>query len=356
MQHKKITLISTLIIILFLGVTAAAAQTGSQPNNPQGALHTNFTYQGYVTDQAGAPLHDECDIRFGLWDAISDGTQIGAYDDNNNGVQISDGYFTVSVNDGNEFGSTAFNGDARYLSVSFSCTDFQETLSPRQALTAVPYAVYALNIPEHNHLGEVWQGAAPGLTGLSIINESIAGVGLFVAGPGGETGRAIAASGGIYSNADSELYLSPHTAVQMMNNDLTFTFTSYGRVKAVPPSSDGASRYISIPVSTFGTLYGTDVYVKSMEICYQITNTGPAFITSVGMYQNNNTNAITLLEDNTDRSSTTLECFTVTAADRLPIENSSFVQIVLDSDGADAGEDGVVIATVKLTLTNASGH
>ncbi|HNT25761.1 MAG TPA: hypothetical protein PKM21_15430 [Anaerolineales bacterium] len=355
MHAKKLTIISIILSVLFLGVIGAAAQTGSQPESglqtgPEAVLHNNFTYQGYITDETGVPLTDECNIRFGLWDAASGGSQIGTYDDNNADVQIVDGYFTASVNDGNEFGSTSFNGQARYLSISLTCTDFQETLSPRQPLTAVPYAIYAMNLPDHNHLGEVWQGAASP-AGLTVINDGVAGVGLVVAGPGGDTGRALAATGGIYSTADSELYLSPHTAVQVAGSDLTFTYSTYGKAKIVPPSSDGASRYISIPVSTFGSLLGSDVYVKSLDICYQITNAGPAFVTSVGVYQYNGTNTDTFLIDNTDRNSTTEQCFTVTATTRLPIENSSYVQIVLDSNGADAGEDGVIISTVKLTLT-----
>ncbi len=356
MYAKKLTIISLILTVLFLGVIGAAAQTGSQPESgsqasPEAALHTNFTYQGYVTDETGAPLSDQCDIRFGLWDAATQsGIQIGTYDDNNADVQIQDGYFTASVNDGNEFGSNAFNGQIRYLSVALTCTDFQETLAPRQPLSPVPYAIYAMNVPDHNHLGEVWQGAASP-AGLTVINDGAAGVGMVVAGPGGPTGRAIAASGGIYSNADSELYLSPHTAMQILGNDLTFTYSVYGKAKAVPPSSDGAARYISIPVSTFGSLLGSDMYVKSLHICYQITNPGPAFVTSVGVYQYNGTNTDAFLVDGTDRNSTTEECFTVTATTRLPIENSSFVQIVLDSNGADAGEDGVIISTVKLTLT-----
>ena len=354
MQYKKLIVVSIFLAVFFLGVIGAAAQTGSQPASPQGALHNAFTYQGYVTDETGAPLNDLCDIRFSLWDAALDGNQIGTNDDNNANVQIANGYFTASVNDGNEFGSTSFNGDERYLSISLTCTDFQETLTPRQRLSPTPYAIYAMNIPDHNHLGEVWQGAASP-AGLTLINDGVAGVGLVVAGPGGDTGRAIATTGGIYSTADSELYLSPHTAVQMVTNDLTFTPSLYGRVKIVPPSSDGASRYISIPVSTFGTLLGTDVYVKSLEICYYITNIGPAFISSVGVYQYDGAIGVdTFLEDTTDRDSVLPSCFTVTATTRLPIENSSFVQIELDSSGADNGEDGVVISTVKLTLTEVS--
>jgi hypothetical protein len=56
------------------------------------------------------------------------------------------GLFTVQLNGGGEFGANAFKGDARWLQIEVcsnpSCTA-QTVLSPRQAITATPYALYS---------------------------------------------------------------------------------------------------------------------------------------------------------------------------------------------------------------------
>jgi hypothetical protein len=56
-----------------------------------------------------------------------------------NGVQVSNGYFSVEL----DFGANAFTGDARWLEIAVNCGSGSTTLSPRQALTPAPYALYA---------------------------------------------------------------------------------------------------------------------------------------------------------------------------------------------------------------------
>src|SRR5207244_2251509 len=61
-------------------------------------------------------------------------------------VPITNGLFTVILNDTAQFGSTAFNGQARWLQVAV-CSDSscvtQTILAPRQPLTAAPYAAFS---------------------------------------------------------------------------------------------------------------------------------------------------------------------------------------------------------------------
>ncbi|MGD2178350.1 MAG: hypothetical protein PVG71_11065, partial [Anaerolineae bacterium] len=52
---------------------------------------------------------------------------------------IVEGLFTVQL----DFGSGVFDGDARWLQVAVDCGGGAVTLSPRQALTPAPYAIYA---------------------------------------------------------------------------------------------------------------------------------------------------------------------------------------------------------------------
>jgi hypothetical protein len=53
------------------------------------------------------------------------------------------GLFTVQLDGGNEFGYSAFTGDARWLQVAAGCPSGTPptVLAPSQPLTAVPYAL-----------------------------------------------------------------------------------------------------------------------------------------------------------------------------------------------------------------------
>src|SRR6185436_8110950 len=70
------------------------------------------------------------------------GGQIGALD-TRSGVTVADGLFTVVLNTGSQFGPNAFNGEARWLAISVQCPGDPGyvALSPRQLITATPYAL-----------------------------------------------------------------------------------------------------------------------------------------------------------------------------------------------------------------------
>jgi Chaperone of endosialidase len=116
----------------------AAAQT---------VTSTTFTYQGQLM-AAGGPGNGTYDIRFRLFDAASAGSQVGATICRDN-VPVSGGQFTVSL----DFG-IVFTGPSRWLelnvradSTAGNCgTGTYTTLSPRQPLTAAPYAA-GLSLP-----------------------------------------------------------------------------------------------------------------------------------------------------------------------------------------------------------------
>ena len=133
--------ISALLALCLLALVVGPGQ--AQGPGPQGdtgiqaALGTAFTYQGQLK-QGGNPVNGNCDFQFSLWNASSGGTQVGTTQTKSN-VSVSNGLFTTSL----DFGSI-FTGDARWLQIAVRCpagSGLYTNLSPRQALTAAPYAL-----------------------------------------------------------------------------------------------------------------------------------------------------------------------------------------------------------------------
>lgn len=159
--------------VLILGALVAQPAVGQTP------LGTGFTYQGKLDDD-GMPADGLHDMQFQLFTLASGGTPVGStvcVD----GVDVVDGLFTVSL----DFGS-AYDGNQRFLEVSVradgtpaNCGGGTYTmLSPRQPLTAMPYALYALTGPGS---GGPWA-----TSGNNVFNTNTGNVGIGTATPGGK--------------------------------------------------------------------------------------------------------------------------------------------------------------------------
>jgi hypothetical protein len=120
------TLAATLLLSLSLGLGAAA---------PAGS---SFTYQGRLADN-GAPATGLYDLQAVLFDDAAAGAPLGT--NIFQGLFASNGLYLATL----DFGSAAFNGDARWLELSVRTNGAAAwtLLSPRQSLTAAPYALRA---------------------------------------------------------------------------------------------------------------------------------------------------------------------------------------------------------------------
>ncbi|USN99816.1 MAG: hypothetical protein H6810_03910 [Phycisphaeraceae bacterium] len=116
-------------VVFVIAVTAILAHARAQSD-------TAFTYQGELAE-AGSPADGSFDFQFGLWDAVSGGTQIGTML-THNGVAVADGLFTVEL----DFGTVAFGNGARWLEIVVNGT----TLTPRTQITGSPYSVQTRGI------------------------------------------------------------------------------------------------------------------------------------------------------------------------------------------------------------------
>ncbi|MBN1139178.1 MAG: hypothetical protein JXM73_21550 [Anaerolineae bacterium] len=152
--HMGVTVALFVISVLILLTSLALAD--AQSNAPQSAqaahadplqgMGTAFTYQGRL-DQDGRGVTAMCDLAFRLYDEAAEGNQVGSPITTT--VAITEGLFTTGL----DFGDGAFSGDARWLQIAVQCPgDAAFTTLPRQALTAVPYAMYAQAAP--------WSGIA----------------------------------------------------------------------------------------------------------------------------------------------------------------------------------------------------
>ena len=138
----------------------------------QPPLGTAFTYQGQLKE-AGVPGEGTYDFIFQLWDAAEGGAMVSGdlYVDD---WPVGAGLFTVQL----DFGDGMFTGDERWLQVHVRPGDSSgpyTELSPRQPLTATPYALYALSGPGS---GGFWAAS-----GDDIYNTNTGDVGIGTTDP-----------------------------------------------------------------------------------------------------------------------------------------------------------------------------
>src|SRR5215471_2150544 len=131
MRHRGVYRCVATIGAILLPVFAAPALGQS----------TSFTYQGRLTD-GGTPANGNYDCIFQLYDTIDQDNLIG-HEASVPAVAVSDGIFSVTL----DFGANAFPGADRFLQIIVRRTGdpgIPTLLSPRQKLTATPYAIRSL--------------------------------------------------------------------------------------------------------------------------------------------------------------------------------------------------------------------
>ena len=134
------TKLALTVLVIFALLLPGSSHGTAQGEAPDAALGTAITYQGRLTD-GGLPANTTYDFLFTMYNAELGGAQVGSLVTRND-VQVSDGYFTVQL----DFGAGAFANEARWLEVAVrpgSSTGTYTVLSPRQALTPAPFALYA---------------------------------------------------------------------------------------------------------------------------------------------------------------------------------------------------------------------
>jgi hypothetical protein len=122
-------------------------------NSPAQTLGSGFTYQGTFADN-NAPANGNYDFEFALYPAAVGGNALQISSQTN--VAVNGGLINTVI----DFGAAAFDGTVKFVEVRVrpaGSVDPYEVLSPRQALTGVPYAL-GLPMPFHR---TVSTGAVP---------------------------------------------------------------------------------------------------------------------------------------------------------------------------------------------------
>jgi hypothetical protein len=182
---------------------------------------TAFTYQGSLTD-SGSPANGNYDMEFYLRDAASGGNPVGTTN-TLAPVAVSNGLFTVTL----DFGAGIFDGSSRWLEIGVrtngSLTAYT-TLSPRQALTPSPYAIFAALA------GGVANGAITSamLANGSVTSNKVANDAIGTA----QLGSNVVTSGNIAAGAVGTLQISNNaiTGQQLANTVALGGTNAFGRL------------------------------------------------------------------------------------------------------------------------------
>jgi hypothetical protein len=134
---------SLLLIAALLWAGSAGALPLAYQAAPASPSTTTIGYQGRLADSDGVPIEGTVDLQFSLYATDTDPTPLWG-PEIHTAVPVHDGLFSVSL--GGPAGGLPLSllGGDLWLEVTVA----GETLSPRQRLGSVPYAMQALTVPD----------------------------------------------------------------------------------------------------------------------------------------------------------------------------------------------------------------
>ena len=165
-----------------------------------------LNYQGKLADASGNPLTGSYCFQFQIWDSLAGGSRLfgpetwstGGTGGGNNPVSVVNGIYSLQIGSLTAGGIApgVFDNPDAFLEVAVkadsSGCESPETLSPREHLVAVPYAVHSLTSEK---LG----------TGVNIATFTSAGLMVF---PGGVNASTMTLSGSAFSVGGSTLVVA----------------------------------------------------------------------------------------------------------------------------------------------------
>lgn len=166
MSIKVMSIVLAGILLIFAASGATAQASPAEAGAAQSVIGNGLTYQGRLV-QAGKPAQGSFDFRFTLYDQPAGGSTQGISLQINN-VPVVDGLFSVEL----DFGVN-YDGSVYYLQPEVrvgNSTGAYTLLSPRQKMTAAPYAILAKNLSGPLVLSGAGDSLALALISVSAAN------------------------------------------------------------------------------------------------------------------------------------------------------------------------------------------
>ncbi len=127
-----------------------------------------ISYQGYLSNDEGAPLGGPVDLEFNIYPSMASGTAI--WSEAQNSVPLADGYFNVLLGSVNPLTAAHFADAERYLQVSVDDGGGPVVL-PRQRMASAPYALQASNAEQA--ASAPWAGLSGMPAGFADDNDGV---------------------------------------------------------------------------------------------------------------------------------------------------------------------------------------
>lgn len=281
-----------------------------------------MNYQGYLTDSSGTPLDGTYDLAFRLYNDASAGTvQWGP--ETHNDVPVANGLFQVALGAIVNLYPNDFD-EALFLAVQVNGT----AVTPRQPLRSVPYAfglvpgaevegdprgsVYALRV-ENTGTDDPDRGiyargkqyglyASGGQYGIYAKRTGDGDVGIY--------SPDFVRAKGFRSNQDSYVWV-PATASMLSPSEGCELYPKWHGTVALECSTAGP-KAIDIPIVVPAVLYGQEVRVEQVNVYYDLDSTGSYIDRSFLRRFTNAVDSATLINDYTDRTSTSPTSYSLT--------------------------------------------
>lgn len=187
------------VVLLLLWVQNTGAAPWSAPAAAPGSA-TTINYQGRLFTSSGQAVNGTVSLAFSLYNQVSNGTRLWG-PEIHNGVTVTDGLFSVLLGSQLPIPLSAITGDL-WLETKVG----SETLSPREQLGAVPYAMVAKTVPD----GSITTGKLNIDAALDLKNQILSNVGAI----DGNNGNFI-----ISNNAGNLRLRTPNSILAFIDTD-----------------------------------------------------------------------------------------------------------------------------------------
>lgn len=157
------TLVGVALMLFVYHTWAAPNPAPPAETSPASASTGLLSYQGYLTNATGEPLHGDRDITFRLYNVSTGGTALWAEAHAGvNAVPVEDGLFNVMLGSLTPIPNDVWSSGARYLGIQVAG---DAEMSPREVVGSVPLA---MTVPDgaitREKLGDptLWRGLNDG--------------------------------------------------------------------------------------------------------------------------------------------------------------------------------------------------